>query len=134
MDRNTHTIRSDYDGYIARALAVGCSHLAIGRGGFTLRFGRGVSLSGYEIEPIKSAGIAAGLPGIHSNMVDFGIVARLAINGPLVAVGELPGSPSYGPFSYAPLAVVAESYRPAGAMVWNLARIRGPAGAGEEEA
>jgi hypothetical protein len=67
-------------------------------------------------------------------MVDFGIVARLAINGPLVAVGEPPDMPPYSAFSYAPLSVVAESYRVAGAMVWNLGRVRPSFGAGEEEA
>ncbi len=97
-------------------------------------FGRGASLSGYDIEPIKNICIAAGLPVIDSSAVDFGIFARLAINGPLVAVGLPPDRPPYHAFSHAPLAVVAESYRTAGAMVWNLGRICGVAGAGEEEA
>ncbi len=134
MDENNHTIKSDYDTYIARALATEGGHLAIGRGGFTLWFGRGASLSGYDIEPIKSTCIAAGLPVIDSSVVDFGIVARLAINGPLVAVGEPPDTPPYGAFSYAPLSVVVESYRMAGAMVWNLGRVRQSVRAGEEEA
>ena len=88
MGRSNHTIRNDYDSYIGRALATDGGHLAIGRGGFTLWFGRGASLSGYDIEPIKNICIAAGLPVIDSSPVDFGIVARLAINGPLVAVGD----------------------------------------------
>jgi hypothetical protein len=133
MDQKNPTVRSDYDSDITRALAVNGGHLAIGRGGFTLWFGRGLSLSGYEIEPIKSLCIAATLPVIDCSMVDFGIVARLAINGPLVAVDVPPDMPPYHAFSYAPLAVVAESYRAAGAMVWNLARIRGRATAAEEE-
>lgn len=133
MDQANHTIRNDYDTYITRALATEGGHLAIGRGGATLRFGRGASLSSYDIEPIKNACIAAGLPVIDSRTVDFGLVARLAINGPMVAVGESPTPPPYHAFSYAPLTVVAESYRVAGATVWNLARIRGPAQAGEEE-
>lgn len=134
MDRKSLATRKDYDSDIKRALAVDGGHLAIGRGGFTLWVGRGVSLSGYEIEPIKSVCIAAGLPVIDSSMVDFGIVARLAINAPLVAVSVPPDMPPYHAFSYAPFAVVAESYRAAGAMVWNLARIRGRATAAEEEA
>jgi hypothetical protein len=66
-------------------------------------------------------------------MADFGVVARLVINGPLVAVGVPPDLPPYHAFSYAPLVIVAESYCAAGAMVWNLARIRGAAGEGETE-
>jgi hypothetical protein len=99
-----------------------------------LWFGRGASVIGCDIEPIKNACIASGLPVIDSSAVDFGIVARLAINGPLVAVGLPPDRSPYPAFSHAPLAVIAESYRAAGAMVWNMGRIRGMAGAGEEEA
>jgi hypothetical protein len=126
--------QNDYDTYISRALATEGGHLAIGRGGFTLWFGRGASVSGYDLEPIKNICIAAGLPVIDSSAFDFGIVARLGINGPLVAVSEPALPPPYHAFSYAPLNVVAESYREVGAMVWNLGRIRGVAGAGEEEA
>jgi hypothetical protein len=57
-------------------------------------------------------------------LVDFGVVARLAINGPLIAVGQVPDEPPYHAFSQAPLAVVAKSYREAGALVWNLDRVR----------
>jgi hypothetical protein len=134
MDQINHTAKSDYATHIAQALATEGGHLAVGRGGATLFFGQGASLSSYEIEPIKHACIAAGLPVIDSSMVHFGVVARLAINGPLVAVGVPPESPPYHAFSHAPLAVVAESYRVAGAMVWNLGRIRATAGAEEGEA
>jgi hypothetical protein len=133
MDQSNHTIGNDYDTYIARALATEGGHLVIGRGGFTLWFRRGASVSGYDIEPIKNICIAAGLPVIDSSAVNFGIVAGLAINGPLVAVGELASPPPYHAFSHAPLNVVAESYRAVGAMVWNLSRVRQTAGAREEE-
>jgi hypothetical protein len=134
MDQINHAGRNDYGAYIARALATEGGHLAVGRGGATLYFGRGASLSSYDIEPIKDTCIAAGLPVIDSRTVDFGVVARLAINGPLVAVGVQPDTPPYHAFAHAPLAVVAESYRVAGAMVWNLGRVPATARVGEEEA
>lgn len=134
MEQINHTAKSDYAMHIAQALATEGGHLAVGRGGATLYFGQGSSLSSYDIEPIKNACITAGLPVIDSSMVDFGVVARLAINGPMVAIGVPPDVPSYHAFSHAPLAVVTESHRVAGAMVWNLDRIRATAGVGEGEA
>jgi len=110
----------DYGAYIARALDTIGGHLSIGRGGFSLHFGRGAHLSGYDCETVKTACIAAGLPVIDSRMVDFATVARLAINEPMIAVGEPPSPPPYDAFSYAPLAVVAVAYRTAGAELWNL--------------
>ena len=56
----------DDRGLIARALATVSGHLAIGRGGYTLHYDRGCRLSGYDVEPIKAACIAAGLPVIDS--------------------------------------------------------------------
>jgi hypothetical protein len=120
MDQKIEILQGDYAAYIARALATEGGHLAIGRGGFTLWFGPGATFSGYDIEPMKNACIKVGLPVIDSRMVDFGVVARLAINGPLVAVGQAPDEPPYHAFSNAPLAVVAQSYREAGALMWNL--------------
>ena len=120
MDKTDYATTGDYDIYIARALATEGGHLAIGRGGFSLYFGRGAHLSGYHCETVKAACIAAGLPVIDSRIVDFAAVARLAINGPMIAVGEPPSPPPYHALSYAPLAVVAAAYRAAGAEVWNL--------------
>ena len=134
MNQINPTAKNDYATYIARALAIEGGHLSVGRGGASLYFGQGASFSSYDIEAIKDACIAAGLPVIDSSMVDFGVVARLAINGPMVAVGVPPDAPPYQAFSHAPLAVVAEAYRVAGAMVWNLGRILATAGAGEGEA
>ena len=113
---------------IARALVTVGGHLAIGRGGFTLWYDRGCRLSGYEIEPIKAACIAAGLPVIDSCSVPFEAVSRLAVGGPMVAVGEEPGEPPYGALSYAPLAAVAAAYRKAGAEVHNLEPASEPSG------
>lgn len=121
MDHAIPADRGEYDDYIAHALATEGGHLSIGRGGFGLYFGRGACLSGYDCETVKAACIAAGLPVIDSRMVDFATVARLAINGPMIAVGEPPSPPPYHAFSYAPLAVVAAAYWAAGAEVWNLA-------------
>lgn len=113
-------VTSDYESWIARALATEGGHLSIGRGGFGLYYDRGAHLSGYDCETVKAACIAAGLPVIDSRMVEFAIVATLAINGPMIAVGEPSSPPPYHAFSYAPLAVVAADYRAAGAEVWNL--------------
>lgn len=120
MDTAISADRGEYDDYIARALATVGGHLSIGRGGFGLHFGRGACLSGYESEAVKAACIAAGLPVIDSRRVDFATVARLAIQGPMVAVGAPPSPPPYHAFSYAPLTVVAAAYRAVGAEVWNL--------------
>jgi hypothetical protein len=124
MDQEIRILPGDYATYITRALATEGGHLVIGRGGFTLSFGPGATFSGYDIEPMKNACITAGLPVIDSRLMDFGVVVRLAINGPLVAVGQAPDEPPYQAYSYAPLAVVAKSYREAGALVWNLDRVR----------
>ncbi len=120
MDNSHVTTTGDFDIYIAQALATEGGHLAIGRGGFSLYFDRGAHLSGYDCETVKAACIAAGLPVIDSRMVDFAAAARLAIKGPMIAVGEPPSPPPYHALSFAPLAVVAAAYRSAGAEVWNL--------------
>jgi hypothetical protein len=124
MDHTNYSMGHGFDRYIALALTTEGGHLAVGRGGTTLFFGPGASISSYDIEPIKNACIKAGLPVIDSRLVDFGVVARIAINGPLVAVGECPDQSPYHALSRAPLAYVAESYLAAGAMVWNQAHIR----------
>ena len=100
-------------------LATEGGHLSIGRGGATLHFERG-RLSGCAEDAIKTAAIAAGLPVIDSRNVPFDEVWALAVRGPMIAVGEPPGSPPYHALSYAPLAFVAQAYRAAGAEVFNL--------------
>ena len=120
QDHATDRDRDGYDAYIAQALATEGGHLSVGRGGFCLRFGPGASLSGYDPEAVKAACIAAGLPVIDSRMVAFETVARLAICGPMVAVGAPASPPPWHALSYAPLRAVAEAYRAAGAEVVNL--------------
>ena len=105
---------------IAEALTTEGGHLSIGRGGFILWYRDGCRLLGHDSEPIKAACIEAVLPVIDSRGVAFDAVARLVLRGPMVAVGAPPDPPPYGPFSYAPLAAVAATYRAAGAEVVNL--------------
>ena len=109
-------LHSHHAELIAEALATEGGHLSIGRGGFILWYGDGCRLQGYDSAPIKAACIEAGLPVIDSRGVAFDAVARLAIRGPMVAVG----APPHGPFSYVPLAEVAAAYRAAGAEVVNV--------------
>lgn len=108
--------------YIARALATEGGHLAIGRGGFTLYFGRGAQLHGYDCDTIKAECIAAGLPVIDSRNAPFEKVADVVICGPMVAVGRAADPEPYHALSDAPLSHVAEACRAIGAEVINLPR------------
>ena len=126
MRKSEDPLRRDYGDYIASALRTDGGHLSIGRGGFTLYYARGAQLSGYDCDEVKTCCIAAGLPVIDSRMVAFEDVARLAIRGPMAAVGEEASRPPYHALSYAPLAVIAETYAAAGAEVFNIARSAAP--------
>lgn len=110
----------DYSDTIAKALATEGGHLAIGRGGFILHYENG-SLSGYDCEAVKAACIAAGLPVIDSRCVEFDEVAKLAIRGPMVAVGRKADPQPWRSLSFVPLIAVAEAYACAGAEVHNVA-------------
>jgi hypothetical protein len=92
----------------------------LGRGGFTLYYARGVRLSGYDCEQVKACCIAAGLPVIDSRLIAFEDVVRLAVRGPMAAVGEEANPPPYHALSYAPLSVLTGAYRAAGAEVFNI--------------
>jgi hypothetical protein len=113
----------DHTDYIARALATEGGHLSIGRGGFTLYFGKGATLSGHDCETIKAACIAAGLPVIDSRRAHIEWVACTVIRGPMVAVGHAADPAPHHSLSYAPLADVAESYRAICAEVFNLGAV-----------
>jgi hypothetical protein len=130
MCKSDNPSLQDYGDYIISALHTEGGHLSIGRGGFTLYHERGARLIGYDCEPIKACCIAAGLPVIDSRVVAFEDVVRLAVRGPMVAVGEAASQPPYHALAYAPLRVVAQAYREAGAEVFN---IPGPAGPAAEE-
>jgi hypothetical protein len=108
-----------YDADIAKALVTPGGHLSIGRGGFSLHY-ESSTLSGYDCEFIKQVAIAAGLPVIDSRMVPFDLAAKLAVNGPMIAVNEPPRPRPWHAFSYAPLEAVGAAYRKAGAEVFNL--------------
>src|SRR5712672_74233 len=82
MRKSDDTILQHYGDYVTSALRTEGGHLSIARGGFTLHFGRGARLSGYDCESFKACCIAAGLPVIDSRMVAFEDVARLAALDP----------------------------------------------------
>lgn len=108
-----------YAGYIAQALATPGGHLDIGRGGATLHFGD-AQLSGCLPDQIKAEAIAAGLPVIDSRGIAIEQVYALVPGGPMVAVNRAPDAQPWNALSFAPLAVVADAYRAAGAEVRNL--------------
>jgi hypothetical protein len=124
MSKTTDPAQQRYSDYIVRALRTEGGHLSIGRGGFTLYYAHGATLSGYDCETIKAVCITAGVPVIDSRMVAFDDVLRLAVRGPMAAVGEEPSSPPYHAFSYAPLVALADSHRQAGAEVFNIAGLQ----------
>lgn len=108
-----------YAGYIAQALATPGGYLDIGRGGATLHFGD-ARLSGCLPDQIKAEAIAAGLPVINSRDLAIEQVCGLVLAGPMVAVNRAPDAQPWTALSFAPLAVVADAYRAAGADVCNL--------------
>ena len=81
MRKTNDPAQRDYEDYIVSALRTEGGHLSIGRGGFTLYYARGATLSGYDCESIKACCIAAGVPVIDSRMVAFEDVVRLAVSG-----------------------------------------------------
>ena len=120
MRKSDNPTSRDYDDYVASALGTEGGHLSIGRGGFTLYYAHGARLSGYDCEQVKACCIAAGLPVIDSRLVAFEDVVRLAVRGPMAAVGEEGSPPPYHALSYAPLSLLANAYRAAGAEVFNI--------------
>jgi hypothetical protein len=108
-----------YQTEITRALTTPGGHLGIGRGGFTLHF-ENARLEGYDCDTIKAAALAAGLPVIDSRSAPFELIAKLVVEGPMVAVNAPPGPRPWHALSYAPLEAVAVAYRKAGAEVFNI--------------
>ncbi len=101
MCNSDNATPQDYGQYVTSALRTEGGHLSIGRGSFTLHFGRGARVSGYDCESFKACCIAVGLPVIDSRMVAFEDVVRLAVRGPMVAVGEQSSPPPYHALSFA---------------------------------
>lgn len=113
---------SDYSTYIEQALATEGGHLQIGRGGFSLHYGPGW-LSGYDCDTVKAEAIAAGLPLYDSRNLDFGVVAKLACSGPMIAVGRDPDPEPWNSLSFVPLYHVMDAYRRAGAEIHHMPSI-----------
>jgi hypothetical protein len=120
MRKSNNPTSGDYEEYVASALRTDGGHLSIGRGGYTLYYARGARLSGYDCEQVKACCIVTGLTVIDSRMVAFEDVVRLAVSGPMAAVGEEASPPPYHALSYAPLSLLARAYRAAGAEVFNI--------------
>jgi hypothetical protein len=125
--------RRDHSEDIAHALVTQGGYLSIGRYGFTLHFGAGIMLSGYDCDGIKAECIAAGLPIIDSREAPFEKLVRMVLRGPIVAVGRAPDPEPYHALSFAPLAYVAELYRSIGADVRNLPAGRDAAGTEKQQ-
>lgn len=131
---SNHPTTSRYQPDIDAALKTPGGHLSIGRGGFALHYGNGARLLGYDIEPLKSECIAAGLPVIDSLCVPFSAVAKLAVSGPMIAVGRDPDPEPWHSLSFASLQAIARNYAAAGAEVWNVPGIAPPGTRRIEEA
>ena len=116
--------RNDADA-INRALAVDGGHLFIGAGGFALAHGRGSTLGGHDVAPVKAACVAAGLPVIDSRCLGFEAALHLAIHAPMIAVGEPADPEPWHAMAHAPLRHVAALYHAARAEVLNLPGVTG---------
>ena len=111
----------------AQVVALACvtegGHLEIGPYGGMLAYserGTPCRMSGFDVDAMKVAAIDAGLPLIDTRGLATEVRCRVAVGSPLIAVGETPDPPPYHGLSRAPLAVVADLYRAAGAEVLNL--------------
>ena len=99
-----------HDELIAEALRTAGGHLTIGRGGFSLLYRYGATLSGYDCETIKAKCITRGLPVTDTRAIPIAILMEEVIRNPLIAVGVEPDPEPWGSFEKAPLAVVARHY------------------------
>ncbi len=108
------------DEYITQALAVQGGHLTIGRGGYTLHFKRGATLSGYDTDEMKDRCITAGLPVIDTREIPLDILTVEVIRNPLIAVDEETDPEPWGSLNKAPLAAIARRYHELGAAVFNV--------------
>lgn len=116
--------RDDADA-ISRALCTEGGHLFIGEPGYILAYQRGTTLSGCDVEPVKAACVAAGLPVIDSRRLGFETALHLAIHGRMIAVGEPADVQPWHDLAHAPLRHVAALYHAAGAEVVNLPAVTG---------
>jgi hypothetical protein len=95
--------------------------MTIGRGGWTIYKGAHSRLQGYgDGEPYAAILKARGVPVVDSRTIPDSLLWDVAVSGPMPAIDREPDPEPYNGFSYAPLAYVAENYRKAGALVWNV--------------
>ena len=117
--RERASVRSHLE-VIRKALTTRDAYVSAGRGGTTVHFARGSTLSSYERpEHMATARvlIALGLPFIDTNPVED---PWALIGLPLVATGIAPDDPPWGSMSYAPLATYAARAKALGAVIVNL--------------
>jgi hypothetical protein len=105
---------------IKKAKQIKGGHLRVGRHGYTLHINDGHRLSGYDIDRVKQLCIEAGLPVIDSRCLSFDVMADLAVNGPMVAVGSAPRFVICRALSYVSLQEWVAAYRAAGAEIHNM--------------
>lgn len=115
--RERQSIKSNLETFRAAAL------MTIGRGGWSIdyptRNGR-ASLQGHgDGEPYATICRRLGVPVVDSREAPIDKVARVAISGPMPAIGQAPDPAPWGAMSYAPVAHIVELWRQAGAKVWN---------------
>ncbi|MBM9595095.1 hypothetical protein [Roseitranquillus sediminis] len=117
--RERASVRSHLE-VIRKALTTRDAYVSAGRGGTTVHFGRGSTLSSYgRLEHMAAARvlIALGLPFIDTNPVED---KWQLVGLPLVATGMEPDDPPWGSMGYAPLAVYAARAKALGAVIVNL--------------
>ena len=116
--RERRSIRENLD-VVRKTLATPGAHVSVGRGGTTIHFARGATLSGGAFERMATARVLVemGLPLIDTTTAPdpWRVVAL-----PLVAVGEAADAPPWHGLSRVPLPVYAARAEALGATVRNL--------------
>ena len=123
--RERESIRSTINS-LRKCLAAPGGYMSVGRGGWTLHYGRGSSVQGYgrmDALDVQAAKLV-GVPIINSLTIDDNTIYDV-ISLPMVAVDGNPDDPwdgdkPYGSMSYAPLEYVAAKYRELGAELHNF--------------
>jgi len=127
MCKSDNVNLQDYGQYITSALQTEGGHLSIGRGGFILWFGRGARLSGYDASISRRTASRLARRSSTAGWSPSKIsCASLSVDRWRRSVRRRARRP-YHALSFAPLCVVAQAYRAAGAEVFNLSDPAGPA-------
>ena len=117
---NLYLAKPEYAAMLAQARQTQGAHLMLGHGGCFLHYARGRTLSVYDAKPIKAACIHAGVPVIDVRFMDYDKLWRLAVDGPMIAIGEEPRFFIARALSTEALEVLARDYRAAGAEIHNI--------------